>query len=42
MEINRVKTEQDWLKLPKNTLKDDFSLNDPNVPDSQGWIVVPQ
>ena len=26
-----IKTEQDWLNLPKNTPKEDFSLNDPNV-----------
>ena len=31
VEKNKVKTEQDWLKLPKNIPKDDFSLNDPNV-----------
>ena len=27
----KIKTEQDWLKLPKNIPKDTLSLNDLNV-----------
>ena len=27
----KVKTEQDWLKLPKNVPKENISLDDPNV-----------
>ena len=27
----KVKTEQDWLKLPKNVFKENISLDDPNV-----------
>ena len=27
----KIKTEQDWLKLPKNIPKDILSLNDPSV-----------
>ena len=27
----KIKTEQDWLKLPKNIPKDTLSLNNPNV-----------
>ena len=27
----KIKTEQDWLKLPKNIPKDNISIDDPNV-----------
>ena len=27
----KIKTEQDWLKLPKNVPKENISLDDPNV-----------
>ena len=31
MTIKKIKTEQDWLKLPKNVPKENISIDDPNV-----------